>query len=233
MNTYKHINSILPKLAKRSSVAKAIFYKTAPGEYAAHDTFIGISVPTLREVANQFKNLPTEELHLLLQSGINEERFLALVILVNQYTRGNVAEKETLYQFYLKNLDQVNNWNLVDASAHLIMGAHLLNSNKDILLSLAKSEVMWHRRIAIVSTWYFIRQNQFDWTIKISKILLEDSHDLIHKAVGWMLREMGKKDVQGLKEFLDQHAKHMPRTMLRYAIEKFPEDERKKYLGRR
>ena len=152
----------------------------------------------------------------------------ALIILTNRYA----AEPDVIYQFYMDNIQQVNNWNLVDASAHLIVGKHLHKKDKDILHTLANSTVMWERRVAIVATWYFIKMNEFEWTLKLAKILLTDSHDLIHKAVGWMLREMGKKDVEQLKTFLNQHAATMPRTMLRYAIEKFPEAKRQHFLKR-
>ena len=149
-----------------------------------------------------------------------------------QYQKAAIEAKKELYQFYLKNLKQVNNWNLVDSSAHLIIGAHLFNQDKAILLTLAKSEILWYRRIAIIATWYFIKNNDLKWTFKISTMLLNDQHDLIHKAVGWMLREAGKKDQNQLIKFLNQHASQMPRTMLRYSIEKFPDDQRKSYLKR-
>ncbi len=155
---------------------------------------------------------------------------LALIILTSQYEVATSEIKEQLYQFYLHNLNQVNNWNLVDSSAASIMGAHLSKTDKTIILTLAKSEIIWHRRIAIIATWHFIRSNNLEWTFKIAKILLNDQHDLIHKAVGWMLREAGKKDQDQLIKFLNQYTTQMPRTMLRYAIEKFPEDQRKNYL---
>jgi 3-methyladenine DNA glycosylase AlkD len=232
MKDYKKIKSHLKNLAVASNSAPAQFFKTAPGGYAEHDRFIGVSVPELRKIAKDFSTLSMPELLLLLKSPINEERLLALIIKCNQYKKGNLKQCEVLYKSYLKHLKYVNNWNLVDSSAHLIVGAYLLNNNKDktILSTLAKSEDLWERRIAIVSTWYFIRHYQFDWTIKIAKILLKDSEDLIHKAVGWMLREMGKKDEKVLADFLAQHATLMPRTMLRYAIEKFSPKQRKAYL---
>ena len=155
---------------------------------------------------------------------------MALFILVEQYKQGVQEVKDQIYQFYLNNLNQVNNWNLVDASAHLIIGAHLHQKNKQSLVVLAQSEILWERRIAIVSTWHFIRNNDLEWTFKIATFLLQDQHDLIHKAVGWMLREAGKKDQNQLIDFLEQYAQKMPRTMLRYAIERFPEPQRKAYL---
>lgn len=231
MNTLIQIKSHLKQASKKPlKDAKTIFFKTGPGEYAEHDQFIGVNVPDLRKIAKQFATLKREEIQVLIQSKINEERLLALFILVDQYQKAETSIKLTLYQFYLDNLQHVNNWNLVDASAHLILGAHLLDKDKQILFALAKSESIWERRIAIVSTWYFIRKQNLKWTFEIAALLLEDKHDLIHKAVGWMLREAGKKDENQLIVFLDQYAKKMPRTMLRYAIEKFPETQRKNYL---
>jgi len=231
MKDYKKIKSYLKDLAKTSKSTPAQFFKTNRGGYAEHDRFIGVSVPQLRKIAKEFNALSMPELLLLLKSSINEERFLALIIQCNQYKKGDLKQREALYKSYLKHLKYVNNWNLVDSSAHLIIGAHLLDKkDKTLLTLLAKSNNLWERRIAIVSTWYFIRNNQLDWTIKIAKILLQDTHDLIHKSVGWMLREMGKKDEKVLVNFLAQHAHLMPRTMLRYAIEKFPPKQRKAYL---
>ncbi|MDP1723255.1 MAG: DNA alkylation repair protein [Alphaproteobacteria bacterium] len=234
MNIYKKIQLTLEKLADpiRAHDSKR-FFKVTPGAYAEHEQFIGITVPVLRKVCKEFSTTPIAELQLLLESPINEERMLGLFVLVDQYNKATHEEKEKIYQFYLKNTKHINNWNLVDASAHLIVGNHLLNTNKEILITLSKSDYMWERRIAIVSTWFFIRNDQYEWTVKLSEILLNDPHDLIHKSVGWMLREMGKRDLKVLVEFLDQYATQMPRTMLRYAIEKFPESARKLYLMKR
>lgn len=234
MNIYKKIQLTLEKLADpiRAQDSKR-FFKVTPGAYAEHEQFIGITVPVLRKVGKEFSTTSIAELQILLESPINEERMLALFILVDQYKKSELIEKEKIYQFYLKNTRYINNWNLVDASAHLIVGNHLLNTNKEILLTLSKSDYMWERRIAIVSTWFFIRNDQYEWTVKLSETLLNDTHDLIHKSVGWMLREMGKRDLKVLVEFLDQYATQMPRTMLRYAIEKFPESARKLYLIKR
>ena len=204
------------------------FFKTGKGQYAEGDQFIGISMPDLRVLAKQFEALEYNEIQSMLVSTIHEERMLALLILTAQYKKN----KQAVYQLYVDNLRHVNNWDLVDASAHLIIGQHLLDQDKSILLELAQSSEMWHRRVAMVATWQFIRNNQFDWTVKIAEVLLNDTHDLIHKAVGWMLREAGKRDHQVLLSFLDQHASYMPRTMLRYAIEKLPETLRKGYLRR-
>ncbi len=208
------------------------FYKTGKGEYAEHDQFIGVNVPTLRKFAKAFSHLTRQEIAHLMTSSINEERLLALFLLIDQYRKADTPTKEEIYAFYMNHLKHVNNWNLVDASAHLIVGAHLQTSNRDILSTLARSPTLWERRIAIVATWYFIRYGDLVWTFKIAEILLKDKEDLIHKAVGWMLRESGKKDVEALISFLNQHVPHMPRTMLRYAIEKFPTHQRKVYLAR-
>ncbi len=216
---------------KKPVATMPIFYKTSPGDYAEHDQFIGVSVPALRQIARQYKTLPLSAVQLLLESPINEERLLALLILVNRYQKENAQTKQEIYQFYLKNLQHINNWNLVDASAHLIVGAHLLNADKTKLITLTKSPILWERRIAIVATWYFIRHHQLKPTIQIAELLLQDQHDLIQKAVGWMLREAGKRDQQVLINFLEKYAPLMPRTMLRYAIEKFSADERKAYLA--
>lgn len=227
--SYKKINSIL-NTSKCLAKSPARFFKTGVGEYAEHDQFIGVPVPTLRKIAHTFSSLPLLDLQKLLKSPENEKRFLSLLILIKQYQKGTIEAKHSIYQFYINHLNHVNNWNLVDASAHLIIGNHLLKSKKHVLLSLSTSSSLWDRRIAIVATWYFIRHHQFDWTLKIAKVLLNDSHDLIHKAVGWMLREVGKRDVNVLIEFLDQYASKMPRTMLRYAIEKLSIKDRTHYL---
>ncbi len=224
------LKSLLQQSSKKSSEKAAIFFKTGPGQYAEHDQFIGVSVPTLRKIAKDFIGITRDEIQCLLQSKINEQRLLALIILVSQYKKTTLKHKEVIYQFYLNNLEYINNWNLVDASAHLIIGAHLQDKNRNPLLKLAKSEIMWERRISIVSTWEFIKNNDLEWTFKISTLLLNDTHDLIHKAVGWMLREAGKRDQKQLMNFLDQFSSKMPRTMLRYAIEKFSEPQRKHYL---
>ncbi len=210
---------------------KQKFFKTEPGDYAAGDQFIGITVPQVRIVAKQYHNLPLDVLQTLLNSAINEERLLALIILGNQYKKAkSAAQKQTIYNFYCTNINQVNNWNLVDTSAPHIMGAHLFDKDTQVLTILAQSDNLWHRRIAIVSTQYFIKRHQYASTIIIATLLLGDTHDLIHKAVGWMLREIGEQDMSTLTNFLNQHRTIMPRTMLRYAIEKFQPAIRQQYL---
>jgi len=233
MNQLSALRAQLQTLVTIPQEKSAMFFKTETGSYAEHDTFIGVSVPALRTLAKEFQHLTRQELQELLASPINEERLLALFILVDQYQKGNTQQKDALYQFYLRNIQQVNNWNLVDSSAHLIIGEHLDNTDKKLLITLAQSKNLWERRIAIVATWYFIRRNELEWTFKIAKILLNDTHDLIHKAVGWMLREAGKRNETMLIQFLDKYAAVMPRTMLRYAIEKFSEEQRKDYLMRK
>jgi 3-methyladenine DNA glycosylase AlkD len=232
MNNVEKIRSMLIDLAQQSSSNPSMFFKTGEGEYSHHDKFMGVSVPDLRKIAAEFKELSLMDLQTFIESGYNEERLLALIIVGNRYTKGLAEEKETIYEWYLQNLDYVNNWNLVDASAHIIIGAHLFQKNIQLLVKLAQSDTMWHRRIAIVSTWYFIRNNEYTPTLQISKLLLNDSHDLIHKAVGWMLREMGKRDEKSLTDYLDAYARIMPRTMLRYSLEKLSQEQKKLYLTR-
>lgn len=214
-------------IVKTSNPAR--FFKTGPGEYSEHDTFIGVPAPSLRKIAQQHKDLDASGLKMLLHSPINEERLLALIILVHQYP----ANPERAYRFYLDNIEYINNWNLVDASAHLIIGAYLFDKNRSILYKFSGADSLWVRRIAIVSTWYFIKQRELDDTFKLAVILMNDKEDLIHKSVGWMLREAGKKNVDKLTAFLDVHAQHMPRTMLRYAIERLSPLERKRYLAKK
>jgi 3-methyladenine DNA glycosylase AlkD len=225
------IRSLLNQASQMGPVSKAIFYKTGPGDYAEHDRFMGVSVPTLRKIAKEFPVLSLSEIESLLMSPFNEERFLGLVILVQQYQKGNIEDQKERYNFYLNNLKYVNNWNLVDVSAHLIVGAHLLDKDRSILQQLVLSNDLWERRVSIVSTWAFIRKKDLEWTFQIGEKLLKDPHDLIHKAVGWMLREAGKQDEAALKNFLGHHVSSMPRTMLRYAIERFEKEERERYLG--
>lgn len=231
MKTAAEIHTFLHSIADQERAQSAArFFKTGAGEYAAGDIFIGIPVPQLRQLAQQFRDIPLEQLALLLTSAINEERLLALLVLILQFKKADAAEQERLYHFYIRHLAYINNWNLVDTSAPAIVGAYLFNTTAEVLLKLAASPSVWERRIAIVSTYYAIKKNKYTPTIKISTILLSDSHDLIHKAVGWMLREVGKKDLPTLIAFLDEHAAYMPRTMLRYAIEKLSVEERAFYL---
>ena len=208
----------------------ARFFKTGPGEYAEGDKFIGVRVPKIRRVAKEYRELSLESVLKLLQSGIHEERFLALSILVLKYEKGDEREQKSIYHQYLKHTKFINNWDLVDTSCHKIVGPYLLERDRKPLYRLAMSEDLWERRISIISTYYFIKQKDLDDTFGLAKILLRDSHDLIHKAVGWMLRECGKVNQSAEDDFLKSHYKDMPRTMLRYAIEHFPNSKRVKYL---
>jgi len=227
----KNIKEKLQQLAS-TETAEILqkFFKTGPGEYGEGDIFIGVRVPDLRKLAKEFQNITTSEILAFLASSIHEERFLALLILVLNYGRGDDIEKKKIYDLYLENTSYINSWDLVDGSAHHIVGAFLMDKNKAPLYRLAKSENLWERRIAMVSTFHFIKHDQFQETLEIAKILLTDPEDLIHKAVGWMLREIGKRDMAAEETFLKKHAMNMPRTMLRYAIEKFPEPKRQRYL---
>jgi 3-methyladenine DNA glycosylase AlkD len=232
---------IKAELIRRANPAKAKilagFFKTGKGEYGEGDTFLGITVPVQREVAYLFLKTPLKEIGQLLQEPIHECRFTALEILVAQFdqalARKDRATCEKIVKFYRAHTAYVNNWDLVDTSAHYILGGYLyeFKKSRSILYTYAKSKSLWERRIAIVATYYFIARNDFKDTIRIAELLMKDSHDLIHKAVGWMLREMGKRDKKTLVAFLNTHAHHMPRTMLRYSIEKFSQPERQKYLN--
>lgn len=206
------------------------FFKTGKGQYGEGDIFLGIKVPVQRKVAKAFKDLALVDIKKLLNSPIHEERLVSLLIIIEQYQKADEILKKELYEFYLKNTRQVNNWDLVDLSAPKIVGDYLLNQPRDILYKLAKSKNLWEKRISIVSTWTLIREHQFEETLAISEILLNDKHDLIHKAVGWMLREVGKKDQAVEEEFLKKYSKTMPRTMLRYSIERFSVEKRKLYM---
>ena len=206
------------------------FFKTSHGQYGEGDIFLGITVPESRKLAKKYSNVSFDDINNLLQSKIHEERLIALLILVNNYQKTDEKTKDKIYNFYLSNSKRINNWDLVDLTADKIIGHYLINRNKEILYKLAKSNNLWERRISIISTFHFIKNNQFQETLKISQILLNDKHDLIHKAVGWMLREIGKRNQPIEEEFLKKNYKSMPRTMLRYAIEKFPEDKRLAYL---
>ena len=200
----------------------SIFFKKGPGDYAEHDQFIGIKVPTLRRIAREFMSISLENLTYFLESKVNEERLFSLIILTQKYqlAESNLAREE-IYSFYMNNLNYVNNWNLVDSSAHLILGAHIFRSKDHVILeNLAKSDDLWRRRISIIATLYFIRNSELDLTFKIAKLLQNDPHDLIHKAVGWMLREAGKKDEVRLINFLTENKTKMPNMMLRYASER-------------
>ncbi len=207
------------------------FFKTYDGGYAKGDIFIGLRVPVTRKIAQSYTSLSLDELEKLLESPIHEHRLAGLVIMVNQAKKADEAELKKLYDLYLRRTDRINNWDLVDASCRDIVGRYLMDKSKEPLYKLARSADLWERRIAIVSTWQFIREGQVTETWKIAEMLLNDTHDLIHKAVGWMLREAGKKDEAGLKRFLDRHAGTMPRTMLRYSLERLHPGDKTHYMN--
>jgi 3-methyladenine DNA glycosylase AlkD len=206
------------------------FFKTGPGQYGQGDLFRGIKVPVLRALAKEYATLAPAGVETLLQSAIHEERLLALLILVRNFAQGDEAGRKRIYGLYLKNLRRVNNWDLVDASAEHIVGPYLMDKSRAPLYRLAGSSVMWERRVAILSTFHFIKRHDFAETLKLAALMLSDKEDLIHKAVGWMLREVGKRHLLTEEEFLKVHYQRMPRTMLRYAIERFPEPQRQRYL---
>ena len=207
------------------------FFKTGPGEYGEGDVFLGIKVPVQRSVAKKYPDLPFSEIQQLLRSKIHEHRMVALFVLVKQYENGDKLARKNIFDLYLKNTKNINNWDLVDLSAPNIVGNYLLDKPRQVLYKLAKSKLLWDRRISILATLAFIRNNEFSDTYKLAEILLNDKHDLMHKAVGWMLREAGKRDQNLEVKFLDRHARKMPRTMLRYAIEKFGPARRSHYLN--
>ena len=204
------------------------FFKTGPGQYGEGDLFLGIRVPILHQLAKEHCDISLDDVVELLQSPLHEVRLLALLIMVLQYKRGN--NQTAIYRAYLANTHRINNWDLVDVTAAQIVGAHLFERSRKSLYKLAKSKSLWERRIAIIATFYFIRRNQFDDTLAIADLLLNDKEDLMHKAVGWMLREIGKRDLNVEEKFLIPRYKQMPRTLLRYAIERFPEPKRLDYL---
>lgn len=207
------------------------FFKTGPGQYGEGDKFLGLTVPAMRRLARKYRSLDDDAALELLASPWHEERLVALLLLVDGYERGDEARRQKIHRAYLANSRWINNWDLVDSSAEYVIGSHLDADEIKLLERLARSNNIWERRIAIVSTFHFIKRNEFRPTISIATILLGDSHDLIHKAVGWMLREVGKRDRKTLDTFLKKHYRKMPRTMLRYAIERHPETIRRRYLA--
>jgi len=226
----KNLRADLKELTdKKKAVFLQRFFKTGPGEYGEGDIFIGLTVPQSRSLAIKYKDLTFPELVELLKSKIHEERLIALLILVHRFDKFPNEERR-IYEFYVKNLKYVNNWDLVDLSSHHIIGEYLLDKPKDILFELSRSENLWERRIAMISTFSFIRDRKLDTSLKIAELLVKDKEDLIQKALGWMLREIGKKDLAIEENFLKKYYKQMGRTALRYAIERFPEQKRLAYL---
>lgn len=231
MNQAKEISSRLHALASPdSAILLQRFFKTGPGQYGAGDLFLGIKIPPLRALTRQYRDAGLDTVGSLLASKYHEERMCALLLLIQFYQGADDAGKQSAYDLYLGNTAHINNWDLVDVTAPHIIGRHLEQRPRKILLQLARSDSLWERRIAIISTLYFIRQNDFADTLRIAEILLDDKHDLMHKAVGWMLREVGKRDQQVAERFLQQHYPRLPRTALRYAIERFTPELRMKYL---
>ncbi|MDO8554631.1 MAG: DNA alkylation repair protein [Candidatus Micrarchaeota archaeon] len=207
------------------------FFKTGKSEYGEGDIFIGLTVPQSREIAKKYIDLGFNDIKKLLDSKIHEHRLIALLILVERFRKANEKQRKIIYEFYMSNTKYINNWDLVDLSADKIVGEHLfLNGNKSILYELARSQNLWKRRIAIIATFAFIKKGKFTDTFTIAELLMQDKHDLIHKAVGWMLREVGKRNQEVEEEFLMKHYKKMPRTMLRYSIERFNDEKRKFYM---
>jgi 3-methyladenine DNA glycosylase AlkD len=206
------------------------YFKTGPGEYGEGDLFIGITVPVLRKASLQFADLGYQDLTKLIKSKIHEDRLFALMILGRRFGRSDPAEQEKIFKFYMRHIKQINNWDLVDGSCEQIVGAYLSNRNRDLLDKLAVSRNLWQRRISIISTFHFIKRGDFQDTLRISGLLLGDSHDLIHKAVGWMLREVCNRNEETGEKFLRAHLRKLPRTTLRYAIERFPAKKRRSYL---
>ena len=222
-----HLNSLAnPDIAEHSQR----FFKTAKGEYGCGDVFLGIRVPVIRRAVKQFESTSLVTAKKLLKSRYHEVRLFALLLLVMRFSRAHASEQERVYRLYLDSTKYINNWDLVDCSAPHIVGCYLFDKDRAVLYEMAGSDLLWERRIAIMATFYFIRQNQFSDALKISKQLLQDREDLIHKAVGWMLREIGKRDKAAEVKFLDRYYRQMPRTMLRYAIEKFSKVERQQYM---
>jgi 3-methyladenine DNA glycosylase AlkD len=211
------------------------FFKTGKGEYGEGDVFVGLMVPVSRQIVRKFVDAPLTVVAGLLASKIHEERLIALLILVNQFGKSSVVGQKKIFDFYVTSLSRINNWDLVDLSAPKIVGRYLFEQVPHaraltLLKRMARSKNLWERRVAVLATFWYIKEGEFDEPCVIAEMLLKDKHDLIHKAVGWMLREMGKRSQPALEKFLQKHCRVMPRTMLRYAIERFPEPLRKKYL---
>jgi len=223
----------LQKLAN-SEKAKDLsrFFKTGKGQYGEGDIFLGVSVPDQRKTARKYPNLSLDEIQELLSSKVHEHRLTSLFILINKYQKSDDKNKKKMFDFYLKNTKNINNWDLVDSSSSYIVGDYLLNKaeKRTILYKLAESKNLWERRIAVISTFAFIKNNEFEDALKIAEILLNDEYDLIHKAVGWMLREIGNRNQAEEENFLKKHYKKMPRTMLRYAVEKFQKNKKEFYM---
>ena len=215
------------KIAEHSSR----FFKTGKGEYGEGDRFLGIRVPVVRRYAKKYKGASLSVVRKLLTSDFHEERLLSVILLVEKFKSGSAGDRTSIYEMYMNHTAYINNWDIIDTSAPHIVGTYLKDRSKRKLYAFARSDSLWERRIAIMATFHYIRQNEFETALDISELLVHDTEDLIHKAVGWMLREIGKRDRVVEERFLEKHVKGMPRTMLRYAIEKFPEEKRQLYLA--
>ena len=228
------LKQIVSEMQSLSSPQKAKilsgFFKTGKGHYGEGDVFLGIVVPLQRKVAAKYKALSLPEVRQLLCSKIHEHRLTALFILIHRFKKADERGKEDIVKLYLANTKNINNWDLVDLSAPNILGEYLLNKDRKLLYKLASSSLLWDKRIAMLATLSFIRKNDFKDALNIAELLLKDTHDLIHKAVGWMLREIGKRDLKAEEDFLKRHCRQMPRTMLRYAIEKLDDKKKKFYM---
>jgi len=228
------LNDLISELKKFENKEKAKtlkkFFKTNAGEYGEGDIFLGISVPQQREIAKKYSGMSLPKIQKLLDSKIHEHRLIALLILMNKFKKADERTQGDIFNFYVKNSEKINNWDLVDISSPHIVGKFLFNKKKDILYEFAQSNNLWKKRISVVSCCYFIKQEEYNDALRIFEILLRDEHDLIHKAIGWMLREIGKRDEKVLLKFLKKHYKNLPRTTLRYAIEKFKQEKRKELL---
>lgn len=221
----------MEKLAsKERAKVNSGFFKIGKREYGYGDIFLGLTVPDTRKMAKKYYNLELKYAKQLLKSKVHEHRLIALLILIEKFNQASEKDKKEIINFYLNHTNYINNWDLVDLSADKLLGNYLLDKNKNVLYKLSRSSSLWEKRISIISTFAFIKKNKFQDTLNISKILLDDEHDLIHKAVGWMLREIGKRNQNVEEEFLKKHYKNMPRTMLRYSIERFSKEKQKYYL---
>jgi 3-methyladenine DNA glycosylase AlkD len=233
MSFQEQVKTELKKLSDPEHAMKLQgFFKTGEGEYGEGDIFLGVRVPDQRRIAKKYKNIPLTDVNDLLQSGIHEHRLTALFILTEQFNKGDEKTRRRIVDLYLGNTAYVNNWDLVDSSAHKILGEWLVDKARDVLYEMVESENLWERRISIISTFAFTNRGDLTDALALAKALIEDRHDLIHKASGWVLREVGKKDQSALETFLLEHYQKMPRTMLRYAIERLPEERRRFYMGR-
>jgi len=225
---------IYSALSDASDPEKAAFYphffKTGKGEYGEGDRFLGVTVPKQRKIAKQHRDLPESEIVKLLESPYHECRLTGLFILVSQFERGDEIRRGQIVEFYLDHIEFINNWDLVDATAHKILGVYLEDKNRSLLIELSEKDHLWSQRISVIATLHFIKLDQYHDTLSLARTFLTHSHDLMHKAVGWMLREIGKRNVDALEGFLLDHYRVMPRTMLRYAIERLPEERRQMYL---